>query len=213
MAEDKYVVDGFRFKTKEELAEAKNEYEGVTYMKGRTNMNNPANVYSVYKSLVEKKVFKTPVGMKFLYELQDNLYKSGKYTKEDLDSIIIEIPDKKLSAKQKKKELKASKKEVIRSMKELDIESVYRNRFINVAIMNVLLIIVIAVIIAITSNSENINILNYKNRIDAEYNDRENSLVKWKNELNELEKALKEKEKALTEREKELENEPTDETN
>ena len=106
---------------------------------------------------------------------------------------------------QKKKEQKASRKEVIRNMKELDIESTYRNRFINVAILNVLLIIVIAVIVAITSNSENINILNYKNRLDAEYNDKENGLVQWKNELDE-------REKALEEREIELENEPTDET-
>lgn len=205
MSEDKYVVDGFRFKTKEDVAEAKNEYEGVSYMKSRTNMNNPANVYSVYKSLVEKNVFKTPVGMKFLYELRDTLYKSGKYTNEELDDIIIDVPVKTLSMKQKKKEQKASRKEVIRNMKELDIESTYRNRFINVAILNVLLIIVIAVIVAITSNSENINILNYKNRLDAEYNDKENGLVQWKNELDE-------REKALEEREIELENEPTDET-
>lgn len=205
MAEDKYVVDGFRFKTKEDVAEAKNEYEGVSYMKSRTNMSNPANVYSVYKSLVEKNVFKTPVGMNFLYELKDNLYKSGKYTKEEIDSIIIDVPAKTLSAKQKRKEEKASRKEVIKNMKELDIESAYRNRFINVAILNVLLIIVIVVIVAITSNSENTNILNYKNRLDAEYNDKENGLVQWKKELDE-------REKALEEREIELENGPTDET-
>ncbi len=205
MAEEKYVVDGFRFKTKEEVIEAKNEYEGVNYMKGRTNMNNPANVYSIYKSLVEKNVFKTPVGMKFLYELQDNLYKSGKYSREELESIVIDVPEKTLSDKMKKKNEKASRKEVIKNMKELDIESVYRNRFINVAILNVILIIAIVLIIAITSNSENTNILNYKNRLDAEYNDKENSLVQWKNELDE-------REKALEEREIELENEPTDET-
>lgn len=205
MAEDKYVVDGFRFKTKEDVAEAKNEYEGVSYMKSRTNMSNPANVYSVYKSLVEKNVFKTPVGMNFLYELKDNLYKSGKYTKEEIDSIIIDVPPKTLSVKQKKKEEKASRKEVIKNMKELDIESTYRNRFINVAILNVLLIIVIVVIVAITSNSENTNILNYKNRLDAEYNDKENGLVQWKKELDE-------REKDLEEREIELENGPTDET-
>lgn len=204
MADDKYVVDGFRFKTKEEAAEAANEYEGVSYMKGRTNMKNPANVFSVYKSLVEKRVFKTPVGMKFLYELQDNLLKSGIYTKEELDKIIIDVPVRTLTAKMKKKEEKASRKEVIRGMKEHDIESVYRNKFINVAILNIVLIVAIVLIIAITGNSENTNILNYKNRLDAEYSEKENSLVKWKNELDA-------REKALNERETELENEPADE--
>lgn len=206
MAEDKYVVDGFRFNSKEEAAEAKNEYEGVSYMKSRTNMDNPANVYSVYKSLVEKNVFKTPVGMKFLYELKDILYKSGKYSKEEIDELVISVPVRTLTAKQKKKNEKASRKEVIRGMKELDIESAYRNRFINVAILNVILIIAIVLIIMITTNSDNTNILNYKNRLDAEYSERENDMVQWSNELNA-------REKALEEREKELENEPADEQN
>ena len=206
MAEDKYVVDGFRFNSKEEAAEAKNEYEGVNYMRSRTNMSNPANVFSVYKSLVEKNVFKTPVGMQFLYELKANLYKSGKYSREEIDGIIISVPVRTLTAKQKKKQEKASRKEVIRGMKELDIESAYRNRFINVAILNVIFIIAIILSIVITGNSENTNILNYKNRLDAEFTERENDLVQWSNELNAREEALKE-------REKELENEPTDEQN
>lgn len=206
MADDKYVVDGFRFQTKEEAVEAKNEYEGVNYMKSRTNMNNPANVYSVYKSLVEKKVFKTPIGMGFLYELREILYKSGNYSKEEIDSIVISAPVRTMTRKMKKKEEKASRKEVIKGMKELDIESVYRNRFINSLLFNIVLIIVIALIIMITANSENTNILNYKNRLDAEYGEREDDLIQWQNELND-------REKAIIEREKELENEPTDAMN
>lgn len=206
MADDKYVVDGFRFQTKEEAAEAKNEYEGVSYMKGRTNMNNPANVYSVYKSLVEKNVFKTPVGMKFLCELKAILYKSGSYSKDEIDSIVISVPVRTMTQKMKKKDEKASRKEIIKGMKDLDIESVYRNRFINSLLFNIILIIAIIVIIMIVGNSENTNILNYKNRLDAEYNERENDLIQWQNELNY-------REDALEKREKELENEPTDEQN
>ncbi len=206
MADEKYVVDGFKFQSKEEAAEAKNEYEGVSYMKSRTNMNNPANVYSVYKSLVEKNVFKTPVGMKFLYELKEILYKSGKYSKEEIDSLVISVPVRTMTKKMKKKDEKASRKEVIKGMKDLDIESVYRNRFINSLLFNIILIIAIALIIMITTNSENTNILNYKNRLDAEYSERENDLIQWQNEL-------EYREEALDEREKELENEPTDEQN
>lgn len=206
MADEKYVVDGFKFQSKEEAAEAKNEYEGVSYMKSRTNMNNPANVYSVYKSLVEKNVFKTPVGMKFLYELKEILYKSGKYSKEEIDSLVISVPVRTMTKKMKKRDEKASRKEVIKGMKDLDIESVYRNRFINSLLFNIILIIAIALIIMITTNSENTNILNYKNRLDAEYSERENDLIQWQNEL-------EYREEALDEREKELENEPTDEQN
>lgn len=206
MADDKYVVDGFRFQTKEEAAEAKNEYEGVNYMKSRTNMNNPANVYSVYKSLVEKNVFKTPVGMNFLYELKDILYKSGNYSKDEIDSIVITVPVRTMNKKLKKKDERASRKEIIKGMRELDIESVYRNRFINSLLFNIILIIAIVLIIIIAGNSENTNILNYKNRLDAEYSEREDDLIQWQKELDD-------REEALEMREKELENEPTDEQN
>ena len=68
MAEGKYVIDGFVFNNKADYLQAKNEYDGVMYMRSRTNMNNPANVFSVYKSLVEKGLFNTPVGLSYLYE-------------------------------------------------------------------------------------------------------------------------------------------------
>ena len=206
MADDKYVVDGFRFQTKEEAAEAKNEYEGVNYMKSRTNMNNPENVYSVYKSLVEKNVFKTPVGMKFLYELKEALYKSGNYSKEEIDGIVISVPVRTMNRKMKKRDEKVSRKEIMKGMKELDIESVYRNRFINSLLFNIILIIAIVVIIMIVGNSNNTNILNYKNRLDVEYSEREDDLIQWQKELDD-------REKAIDMREKELGNEPTDEWN
>ena len=87
-------------------------------------------------------------------------------------------------------------------MKKHDIESVYRTRFISAVILNAILIIVVILILLIANNSKNTNILNYKNRIDAEYHDKENALVKWKNELDIREEYLKQ-------RENELGNEPT----
>lgn len=203
MAEDKFVVDGFRFNSKEEADEARNEYDGVKYMRSRTNMKNPANVYSVYKSIVEKNLFKTPVGMKFLCELRDVLYASGQYNQDELDELVINVPKKEASYKSKEEKKKASRREVVRDMKKLGIESVYRNRFINSVIVNVILVIVIILIMVIAGNSENTNILNYKNRLDAEYNEKENSLAQWKSELEAMEESLKQ-------RENELANEATD---
>lgn len=207
MTDDKFIVDGFRFKTNAEAVEAKNEYDGVQYMKSRTNMNNPANVYSVYKNIIEKKLFKTPVGMKYLCELREVLYKSGMYDEKELDALAIPVPEKgeKKAAKrrkEKKEKVELSRRDVIRNMKNYDIESVYRNRFINAIILNVILIIVIVLIIVIANNSDNTNILNYKNRIDAQYQEREDALVQWKQELDIREAVIKQ-------RENELENEPT----
>ncbi|MBQ6814634.1 MAG: hypothetical protein IJP13_03760 [Lachnospiraceae bacterium] len=204
MANDKLIVDGFVFKTKAEAMEAKNEYDGVMYMRSRTNINNPANVYAVYKSIIEKNVFKTPVGIRYLCELRDVLEKSGQYTEEQLAELPIPVAESKRvkAPKAKKEKSQLSKREVIRNMKALDIESSYRNKFINSVIINIILIIVIILVIAIANNSDNINVLNYRDRLEREYSDREDSLVQW-------EQQLKAREEALKQREDELENEPT----
>ena len=202
MADEKYIIDGFRFETKEEALEAKNEYDGVMYMRSRTNMSNPANVYSVYKSIVEKNLFKTPVGMRYLCELRHTLEKSGQY-KDELELLPIYVPKKIATAKDIKREQKADRRQIIKGMKDLEIESVYRNRFINAVLLNIILIIALVLILMITGNSNNTNIINYKNRLDAQYAEKENDLVKWQNELQSMADELQS-------REDELENEPTD---
>ena len=90
-----------------------------------------------------------------------------------------------------------TKGDVIKNMKKFDIESVYRNRFISSLIVIFLLVIIMIFMMIITKNSSNTNILNYKNRIDAQYEDKENSLVKWENDLKLREEAVKQKEKEL----------------
>ena len=198
MAEGKYVIDGFTFKTKEDYLKAKNEYDGVAYMKSRTNMNSPANVFSVYKNLIEKGVFNTPVGISYLYELRSILLKSNDYA----DAVAqMPIPVAASSSKGKfsfgKKKDELTKSDVIKNMKKYDIESVYRNRFISSIFVIIFLVIIMVVMMIITKNSDNINILNYKNRLDAEYADREDTLIKWQNQLELREEVIKNKEKEL----------------
>ncbi len=201
MAEDKYIINGFSFKDKSDYLEAKNEYDGVEYMKSRTNMNNPANVFSVYKSLVEKGLFNTPIGLSYLHELRMNLLKQPEYAAK-VEEIPIPVA-KRATVKGKgklgfgKKKESLSRSDVIRNMKKYDIESVYRNRFISSVIVIVLLVIIMFFVVIITKDSKNTNILNYKARIDAEYEDKENSLVQWQNQLQLREEALKEREKEL----------------
>ena len=199
MAEDKYIINGFSFKDKSDYLEAKNEYDGVEYMKSRTNMNNAANVYSVYKSLVEKGVFSTPVGMSYLYELRSLLIKNSEYAAsvEEMPIPVVSKADAKGKLSFKKNKDTLTKGDVIKNMKKFDIESVYRNRFISSLIVIFLLVIIMIFMMIITKNSSNTNILNYKNRIDAQYEDKENSLVQWENDLKLREEAVKQKEKEL----------------
>jgi len=62
--------------------------------------------------------------------------------------------------------------------------------------LNIALVILIILIIAITNNSKNVNVLNYKNRLDAEYTSRENDLAIWEEELEEREKQLEKQDDA-----------------
>ncbi|MBQ5918099.1 MAG: hypothetical protein IIW92_06035 [Lachnospiraceae bacterium] len=199
MAEGKYVIDGFIFNNKADYLQAKNEYDGVEYMRSRTNMNNAANVFSVYKSLVEKGVFSTPVGMSYLYELRSLLIKNSDYAAsiEEMPIPVASKADAKDKRSLKKNKDTLTKGDVIKNMKKFDIESVYRNRFISSLIVIFLLVIIMIFMMIITKNSSNTNILNYKNRIDAQYEDKENSLVKWENDLKLREEAVKQKEKEL----------------
>lgn len=199
MAEAKYIIEGFVFENKADYLQAKNEYDGVMYMKSRTNMNNPANVFSVYKSLVEKKLFSTPVGLSYLNELRTFLLNNGEYAAsvQELPIVVAENKSSKGKKSFGKSKDELTKGDVIKQMKKHNIESVYRNRFISAIIVIILLIIIMIFMMVITKNSDNTNILNYKNRIDAEYEDKENSFVQWEKELKQREDAVKQKEKEL----------------
>lgn len=182
--DEKYVVDGYVFSTEAEYKDALNEKKGVDYMKSRTNMNNVQNVKEVYEKVLEKNIFKTQIGYNFMRELQEVLMKSSLVSAEEIKNIPVE-------GREDKRTLETNKqlRERIKN-----IEADYKNKFFNSIFLNVALIIMIIVIIVITMNSKNTNILNYKNRLDAEYTSKEDDLAEWEEELEEREKMLESEE-------------------
>ena len=186
MVKEKYAVDGFVFENEQEYNDALNEKKGVDYMRSKTNLNNIKNVQEVYDKVLEKNIFKTPIGYNFMKELQDILDKSSLVNSEEIHNIKVEKKgDKKVleSNKQLKEKLK-------------NVESLYKNRFFNSVVLNIGLIVLIIILIMITMNSKNVNVLNYKNRLDAEYTSKENDLAAWEEELEIREKLLEELETA-----------------
>lgn len=176
-----YTVDGYVFKTEAEAREARNEIEGIEYLKKRTDFKNPKNVLEVYNKILDKQLFKTPIGYAFLKEMQQILKKS----EELKDAKIRDIP---VAAKASKNEKKFKEKHV--SFVLNDVEKKHKNSIINMAIVIVFLIVTIGIVMAISNNSSNINILNYKNRLEREYQDKTNELAKWESSLREREEAL-----------------------
>ena len=180
MINEKYAVDGYVFETEQEYNDALNEKRGVDYMRSRTNMNNIASVQEIYEKVLEKSIFKTPIGYNFMRELQDILVKSSLVDSDEIKNIKVD--------KSADKKVLESNKQLKDKLKNVEVE--YKNRFFNSVVLNVALIILIILIIAITNNSKNANVLNYKNRLDAEYTSKENDLAAWEEELEEREKLL-----------------------
>lgn len=180
---DKYVVDGYRFKTELEAKMARNELEGIEYLKKRTNFNDPESVLSVYNKVIEKNLFKTPLGYGFLREMQQILQKSPDIVQDEIQDIpVVQISGN------KRKKVKEKRISIIPDEREKK----YKNRMTNMVILNVFLVIVIILIIIITNNSENTNILNYRDRLEREYIEKENDLAVWDQQLRVKEQMLKE---------------------
>lgn len=191
---EKYVVDGYCFKSQEEAAVAINEIEGIEYLRSRTNLKKPQNVLSVYDKIIDKELFKTPIGYGFLRELQQILYNSSEIEPEKIRSIPVASADEVKENKTKKS--RGSKKKKLYLLPE-EQEKKYKNKITNLIILNVLLVIALVVIIIITNNSDNTNILNYRERLEREYNEKEDELAVWDGQLKEKEQQLNEREKNM----------------
>lgn len=188
---EKYVVDGYCFKTQGEAAIALNEIEGIEYLRKRTNFKNPQSVLSVYDKIIDKELFKTPIGYGFLRELQQILYNASEIEPDSIRNIPVAAADEKKSKKSKDK-----KNKKLYLMPE-EQEKKYKNKITNLIILNVFIIIALIVVIIITNNSDNTNILNYRDRLEREYNEKEDELAAWDSQLREKEHQLNEREKEV----------------
>lgn len=87
--DNQYQVDGFWFETPTEYEEAKKEYEAIRYIRAKTDLNNSANVVKLYRKLLEKQNFTTPVGFSFLKELRTKIIESETVSEDNLPNIEV----------------------------------------------------------------------------------------------------------------------------
>ena len=83
-----YKIDGFLFEDETTAELAKKEEAAVSYLKQNTALDEVEGVYQLYTKLLEQNLFVTPVGIRFLTELQSVLYQS-EVPKETIPSIPI----------------------------------------------------------------------------------------------------------------------------
>lgn len=200
--QETYEAGGFVFRTKKEAELAQREIEGTKYLRQKLDMENPNAVFSIYQNLIEQDLFETPVGYCFLKELRDYLLMIPAISNEEVLAIPIRYPqteeeEKKQKKEQKKEEQRKERqreKEKAKNKKEQKKEGKnYKGRCQFFMVTSLILLISAVSMMLLAATSDNVNILNYENKLIDKYSS-------WEQELEEREQAVKEQEQALEEK-------------
>lgn len=188
-----YEAAGFAFPNETMMEKALKEAEGIRYVKNSADLTEPQVVYKVYCQMVEQKLFETPVGYAFLYELQDYLWTNPSICNEDIPAIPVIVRETapmrpRIPVKQDQPQNEQKPKiQVVRKteVKHLD----YKIKFQATRTFCIVLFLIVVGMFAVTATSGNINILNYENALIEKYEN-------WETKLKEREEKLKEREHA-----------------
>lgn len=200
--QETYEAGGFVFRTKKEAELAQREIEGTKYLRQKLDMENPNAVFSIYQNLIEQDLCETPVGYCFLKELRDYLLMIPAISNEEVLAIPIRYPqteeeEKKQKKEQKKEEQRKERqreKEKAKNKKEQKKEGKnYKGRCQFFMVTSLILLISVVSMMLLAATSDNVNILNYENKLIDKYSS-------WEQELEEREQAVKEQEQALEEK-------------
>lgn len=192
-----YKVDGFVFEDEVTAELAKKEEEGIRFIKERTALDNPEVVFKLYKKLLEQKLFVTPVGVRFMLELQNVLLTSSFIAREEIPPIEVSAMVTKAQISSEDAEnAKGPVAKVRKVSKKVDekVEGNYKKPFyIALFFAVVFALSVVGMFIIMKVSGNNVNIINYRNEILNEY-------ATWEAELQEKEAQLQEWEAELENR-------------
>ncbi|MCR4618786.1 MAG: hypothetical protein K5669_11465 [Lachnospiraceae bacterium] len=186
MADNKspVIVDGYAFYNESDAILAEAERKKVEYLHTHLNTSDPDKVFAVYSKAVSDRMFKTPIGVDFLREMQTFLIEQCDFAPDAVPPIPLfveydrtlrdrEVIDhKKITVKKKK-----APKERVPFM------------FISV-VLNIALIAAVIAMFFITLKSDQPNIINFETALVNKYS-------AWEQELSEKDSALRAKEKEL----------------
>lgn len=177
---DELVVGGYRFATIADAETARMEAKKVDNLERNLDYRKPQNVLLVYNKAIENKVFLTPIGFAYLQKMQGEMAKWG-------------IPADKIQPVplygtfSNKTE---NNRSIRRSISARKPKIEYKGRFITSALINLILVLLIAAMFVVSLKSDVPNIVNYRTAILNEYSE-------WEQQLTEREKAVREAEKNL----------------
>ena len=168
------VVSGFSFTSESEAKLAEQERQKIAYLDKRMDHNDIASVLAIYKKALEERVFRTPVGLEYLRELQGELKEHAEELGEEIPPIPVWTRGTSIRRRIPSAQESGNRKAAFRLS----------------LIMNIVMIIAIIAMFIITLNSDQPNILNYEKNIQNKY-------ATWEQELTQREQAVREKEREL----------------
>ena len=179
-----YTVGGYTFTDKKAAEAAKEEFKSINNLSSKINTKDARQVYALYNSIIDKKLFSTIVGLNYLKELQQFLYISKEIPNNrirpiPINSDVQEVIDGKRELIQNQSELRTLKRE----------RNMYKDRFTKSVILNIALVVAIIAMVIITLTSKNPNIINYETNLEDKYS-------AWQEQLQSQEASLKAREQA-----------------
>lgn len=186
MENDGIHVGGFEFSDLDYAKKASGELEAVEYIKSQMNWDDPDRVLELYNKIIRSRMFVTPVGRSFLYDVRFRLLSSGK-----VDPLTVDdIPVARFLSNENKTDT------------EEDSEKNHRIKFYRTKIkklqsslsltrwITAVLVAIITGMFAISLTGTAPTILNYRTKIQNEYSG-------WEKNLREREDAVRKKENEL----------------
>ena len=175
--ENVIVVEGYSFTNENMAKQARTEAEGVRYVKARTDMSKPDQVFNVYHKLLQQRMFHTPVGYAYLKELQEYLKTIPGIRNEDIRPIPVAdhlvVSDTRGISERWSRRLEKEQNKLRMSM-----------------VANFAFVVSILLMFLITATSGQTTILNYEKKIQDRY-------AQWEQQLTQREKAIREEEQEL----------------
>lgn len=175
-------AEGFAFYTKKDAELAIQERKKIQYLKAHMDIRNPESILSLYERAINERVFKTPVGLVFLKEIQDYLVKRPEIDNEKIIPIPLFVTYEggirsRTSPARQRVQPAAEKKGKIQA-------------FPVSVCLNIVLVIAVIAMFAITLTADQPNILNYERTLLDRY-------AGWEQQLTEREQAVREAEREL----------------
>lgn len=198
----KYNIGGYIFDDENKAKKAAKELKAVEYILGQIKDSDENAVLTVYKKLLNQRMFSTEIGMSFLAQLRQNLLDSEVFTPEDIPPVYsLEEPPKDVTPEEKTEDTNSSSDEKVSKAKKEKADKKVVAKVTNdsseikrlKAINKVLLILCIALLLCVLGMfyvSTTINsptILDYEEKLIDKYSS-------WEQDLTEREEAIREKE-------------------